>query len=94
MENKIHEGQPNQTADQDTQGAEWELAKTEKMARSVGGDKSSPTLAGGKGVTKSSEKKEVKGGVRITDNTGKSAAPAGETNPKNPTTDKKTGKKK
>ena len=50
--NKIHEGQPDQTADQDTQGAEWELKRTENMARSVGGDKTSPTLSGGKATKK------------------------------------------
>jgi hypothetical protein len=46
--NKIHDGQPDQTADQDTQGAEWELKRTENMARSVGGAKTSPSLSGGK----------------------------------------------
>lgn len=50
--NKIHEGQPDQTSDQDTQGAEWELAKTERQARAVGGDKTSPTLSGGKATKK------------------------------------------
>lgn len=50
--NKIHEGQPDQTTDQATQGAEWELKKTENQARSVGGDKTSPTLSGGKATKK------------------------------------------
>lgn len=50
--NKIHEGQPDQTADQATQGAEYELKRTEDMAKSVGGDKTSPTLSGGKTTKK------------------------------------------
>jgi hypothetical protein len=47
-QNKIHEGQPDQTADQKTGGAKAELARAESMARSVGGDTTSPTLSGGK----------------------------------------------
>jgi hypothetical protein len=46
--NKIHEGQPNQTTDETKQGAKAEMAKAEALARSVGGDTTSPTLSGGK----------------------------------------------
>jgi hypothetical protein len=47
-QNKVYEGQPDQTTDQATQGAKAELARAESMARSVGGGETSPTLSGGK----------------------------------------------
>jgi hypothetical protein len=35
-----------------TEGAQAEMQKTEEQARSVGGDKTSPTLSGGKATKK------------------------------------------
>jgi hypothetical protein len=54
-QNKIYEGQPDQTGDQETGGAKAELKRAEQMARSVGGGETSPTLSGGK-ATKTEEK--------------------------------------